>query len=283
MSKISVFAFADEACPKIDGQIEAMLRNGLDGLEIRGVDGANISEITVEKAREVRKKLDAAGLCVFSVGSPIGKIGIADDFGQHLDKFKHTLQLADVLGAKNMRLFSFYVDGDAMQYKDEVLERLNKLVGAAAGSGVTLCHENEKGIFGDIPERCDIIHKSIPSIKAVFDPANFVQCGVNTLTAYEMLKKHVEYMHIKDATENGSVVPAGHGIGNVKAIVGDLIASGMTRFTLEPHLTVFDGLAALEREGEKSNVGAFTYPDADTAFDAAVTAFDKITGRISKC
>ena len=279
MSEIKVFAFADEACPKIDGQIEAMLRNRLHGLEIRGVDGANVSEISIDKAKEIRKRLDSKGLCVFSVGSPIGKIGINEDFEPHLDKFKHTLELGHVLGAENMRIFSFYVDGDAAQYKDEVLERLNKLVGAAAGSGITLCHENEKGIFGDIPERCDIIHKSIPSIKAVFDPANYVQCGVDTLKAYEILKNYVKYMHIKDATADGSIVPSGYGIGNVQTLVSDMIASGKAFFTLEPHLTVFEGLSGLEREGEKSNVGSFSYPDTDTAFDAAVAAFDKIIER----
>ena len=179
MDKTNIYAFADEACPQIDGQIDALLRNGLSGLEIRGVDGTNISDITLDKAREVRKKLDASGLSVFSVGSPIGKIGIDDEFESHLDKFKHTLELAYILGAQNMRLFSFYIDGDAYSYTDKALERMTKLADASRGSGVTLCHENEKGIFGDIPERCVIIHENIPDIKAVFDPANFVQCGVD--------------------------------------------------------------------------------------------------------
>lgn len=279
MNKINVFAFADEACPSIDGQIGALARNGLDGLEIRGVDGENISDITVKKAHEVRNKLDASGICVFSVGSPIGKISINAPFEPHLDKFRHTLELADILGAKNMRIFSFYTDGDAEQYEGEVLERMNKLVEAAQGSGVTLCHENEKGIFGDVPHRCKVIHENIPEIKAVFDPANYVQCGVDTLEAYGMLKNYIKYMHVKDARLDGSIVPAGYGNGNVKEIVSDLCKSGKTCFTIEPHLAVFEGLSGLEREGEKSNVGSFSFPDSNTAFDAAVTAFDKIIGR----
>ncbi len=279
MSKINICAFADEACTNIDGQIEALLRNELDGLEIRGVDGTNISDISLEKAREVKNKLEAQGLYVFSIGSPIGKIGIDDEFETHLDKFKHTLELANILGAKNMRLFSFYIDGDTDGYKDKVLERMNKLAEVSRGSGVTLCHENEKGIFGDIPERCVVIHENIPEIKAVFDPANFVQCGVNTFDAYGKLKNYIHYMHIKDALFDGSVVPSGYGEGNVSEIVTDLIENGKTDFTLEPHLTVFEGLSGLEREGEKSNIGSFSYPDANTAFDAAVTAFDKIIGR----
>ena len=279
MNNVNIYAFADEACPQIDGQIDALLRNSLNGLEIRGVDGTNISDITLDKAREVKSKLDAAGLSAFSVGSPIGKIGIEDDFGAHLDKFRHTLELASILGAQNMRIFSFYIDGDAEQYEGKVLERMLKLAEAANGSGVTLCHENEKGIFGDIPSRCKVIHENIPEIKAVFDPANFVQCGVDTLDAYGMLKNYIKYMHVKDSRLDGSIVPAGYGDGNIKKIVSDLCKNGKTCFTLEPHLTVFEGLSGLEREGEKSNVGSISFPDANTAFDAAVTAFDKIIGR----
>ena len=155
---------------------------------------------------------------------------------------------------------------------------MNKIAETGRGSGVVLCHENEKGIFGDIPERCVIIHESIPEIKAVFDPANFVQCGVNTLDAYAKLKNHINYMHIKDSRLDGSIVPAGYGDGNIKEIVNSLVESGRNSFTLEPHLEVFEGLSGLEREGEKSNIGAFSFPNSNTAFDAAVTAFNKIIG-----
>lgn len=51
-----IYAFADEASPDIDGQIAALRENGLDGLEIRNVDGVNVSDISAAKAREVRKK-----------------------------------------------------------------------------------------------------------------------------------------------------------------------------------------------------------------------------------
>ena len=109
MSDIRIYAFSDEASADIDKQIEALLRNNLQGMEIRNVDGTNVSDITAEKAKEVKSKLDEKGLCVWSVGSPIGKINITDDFGKHLDKFKHTLEIAKILDSRNIRLFSFYM------------------------------------------------------------------------------------------------------------------------------------------------------------------------------
>lgn len=278
MQKVKIYAFADEASPQIDQQILAMQRNGLNGLEIRNVDGANISDITREKAKEVKEKLAGAGLVTWSIGSPIGKIKIHDDFAPHLEKFKHTLEIAQILGAENIRLFSFYMDTphDFDRCKNEVIDRMGAFCQAAEGSGICLCHENEKGIYGDIPERCLELYRELPSLKGIFDPANFVQCGVDTLKAWQMLKSHIRYMHIKDARLDGMAVPAGHGDGNLQDIVADYIAQGGTDFTMEPHLMVFDGLQALEQEGSTSGIGEFDYPDAFAAFDAACNAFKKL-------
>lgn len=271
--KFKLCAFADEADKRIDGQIKAMLENGVEYLEIRGVDGENISKITLEKAAEVKDKLASNGLSVWSVGSPYGKIKIADDFAPHLDKFKYGLELADVLGAKNMRIFSFYVPhGEADKYADEVMERMDAFRSAAKGSGILLCHENEKGIYGDIADRCVRIMQAFPDIKAVFDPANFIQCGEDTKDAWEKLSPYVEYMHIKDALADGKVVPAGKGIGNIPWLLERYTGNVLT---LEPHLSVFNGLEELEA-GEKTATYEYKYPSARVAFDVAVSTLKEI-------
>ena len=41
-------------------------------------------------------------------------------------------------------------------------------------------------------------------MKAIFDPANYVQCEVDTLKAWEMIKPYVKYLHIKDALADGA-------------------------------------------------------------------------------
>ena len=61
MSDIRIYAFADEASAEISAQIAAMQRNGLHGLEIRNADGTNVSDLTVDKAKEIRAKMDDAG------------------------------------------------------------------------------------------------------------------------------------------------------------------------------------------------------------------------------
>ncbi len=273
MSNIKLYAFADEADRQIDGQIAAMLRNGLNGLEIRGVDGVNVSQITLEKAKEVRQKLDDNGLQTWAIGSPVGKIRMDEDFEKHLQLYRHTLEVADILGAKNIRMFSFYMgEEDPAVHRNAVIDRLGQFLEIAEQSGITLCHENEKGIYGAVPETCLELHKTYPQLRGVFDPANFVQCGVDTLQAWDVLAPYIDYLHIKDSLPDGQVVPAGKGAGNVAAIIKEYLAKGGTAMTLEPHLMVFDGLKDLEEDGNTSAVGGYAYRTADEAFDAATAA-----------
>lgn len=196
-----IYAFADEADFMMDGQIAAMKRNGLNGLEIRNVDGMSVSNISLEKAKEVKQKMEESGLAVWSVGSPIGKIDIeSGDFKQHLEKLRHTIEVAHILGTENIRMFSFFipVEKNPDDYREEVIERMGRMLDIAKSSNVYLCHENEKGIYGDIAKRCFEIHKALPELKGIFDPANFVQCGQDTLEAWDMLQSYIKYLHIKD-------------------------------------------------------------------------------------
>lgn len=275
MRQFRLCGFADEAGLDLETQIRALTRNGIPYLEIRNVDSGNVSDLNDVQVKEIRKRLDDAGLSVWSLGSPYGKIQIQEDFTPHLDKFKRGLEIAKGLGCRHIRLFSFFVPETepAETYTETVMERLAAFVSAAEGSDIVLCHENEKAIYGDVAIRCAEIHRTFPTIKAVFDPANFIQCGQDTLEAWNLLAPYVEYMHIKDARKDGTVVPAGLGEGNLPAL---LQAYRGEVLTLEPHLTVFDGLAALEAGGLVSGIDQVQYKTADEAFDAAVTALRKL-------
>ena len=141
----------------------------------------------------------------------------------------------------------------------------------AEGSGVFLCHENEKGIYGDNAARCADLLDAVPSLRCVFDPANFIQCGQDIPEAWALLGAMVYYMHIKDALPDGTVVPAGRGTGHLPELLSDYAAHGGNVVTVEPHLRVFDGLASLERD-RKVPLPDGAYPSADAAFDAACSA-----------
>lgn len=277
---VKIYGFADEASPIIDEQIKAMHRNGLAGLEIRNVDGTWIASAETQQIREVKEKMDAAGLETWAIGSSIGKIDIeTGDFAAHLENLKKMIEFAHILDAKNLRAFSFFIPKgkDPADYKNEVIERLGIMLDIVRGSGVTFCHENEKGIYGDIAPRCLEILDTFPEIEGVFDTANFVQCGQDTAEAWNMLKHRIKYVHVKDARmSDGVVVPPGRGDGNYSLIIPEYLAQGGTVFTMEPHLTEFVGLQGLEREGEESAVGEISFSSNDEAFDFACDNFKKL-------
>ena len=272
MKQFTLAAFADEAGSDVEVQIQALQENGVPCLEIRGVGDKNVTALTVDEAKELKKRLDDAGISVWSIGSPLGKISVGDEFAPHLDTFKHTLELSRVLGAGNIRMFSFFCPkGEAAYCRDIVFERLHQFCAAAQGSGITLCHENEKGIYGDTADRCLDILQNFPAIKAVYDPANFLQCGEDTIRAWELLEPYIAYMHVKDVRADGVVVPAGQGDGQIPELLTRYEKLGGQVLTVEPHLAVFEGLDALEN-GEKTKIGEFEYPSQRDAFDAAVNA-----------
>ncbi len=273
-------AFADEAAEALSGQIAALQRNGISLLEIRGVNGKNIKDITANEAKEIKKNLDDGGISVSAIGSPIGKIALDGDMEAHMDDFKRILETADIFGARRIRMFSFFpVKDEAFEKtKEQVFARIEQLL-SITPDHILLCHENEKDIFGENAENCLALHQAFPKLRAVFDPANFVQCGVDTKKAWTMLKDYVEYLHIKDAVSDGTVVPAGMGLGNVLFIVSEYLARGGNVMTLEPHLFDFTGLSALEN-GKVASLGISPYQNNDEAFDAAANALKKILNEI---
>lgn len=252
---IILTGFADEIAASLDTQMRVLDKLHMNHIEMRGVDGRNFVEYTEEEARDVRKRLEDRGFALSAVGSPIGKIGITDDFAPHMELFKHTVELAHIMGTPNIRMFSFYVPREeAESCRGKVMEQLGQFADYAAANEAVLLHENEKGIYGEMAENCLDIMKCFagPHFKAVFDFANFVQVGQDTLEAYELLKPYIAYIHVKDALlKDGSVVPAGHGDGNVREILGRLKADGYSGYlSLEPHLSEFTGFSSLEKGGQ---------------------------------
>ncbi len=283
MAKFLFSAFADEASADILEQIAACKANGIDYIELRNVNGKNISNFTVEEAKELKKLLDDNGIKVSSIGSHYGKIEITDDFEPHFEAFKQTVEVAKVLETKYIRMFSFFfTKGQKIEdYKDEVYRRLDAMVDYSNEHGILCCHENEKGIYGDITERCvELAEHYGDRMGCIFDPSNYIQCGCNTLEGFKLLQDKVTYMHVKDCIAAiDTVVPAGEGDGHLEEILRMLDEKEAVYFlSVEPHLRVFEGLENLEPDDATANAmnKKFVYPDNKTSFAAACTAIHNI-------
>lgn len=291
--KFVLSAFSDEYSANFDRQLEGLLQNGISHMEIRGVDGKNISTLTPDEVKECRRKLDATGVSVSSVGSPLGKVGLYDDISggndKHIELAKRVFESAHILGTELIRVFSFYIPkGEQPKaHREAVTERVGKMLDAADEAGVILCHENEAAIYGESPEECfDLINTFGGRLKCIFDPANFICGGFEPYPhAFELLGEHIFYMHIKDADERKNIVPAGKGVGRIPEIISRLAKSSNTFYngtcylTVEPHLKVFPGFDKLDgaRRAELGNA----YETNEEAFSAACSALKDVLGGIT--
>ncbi|MED1201804.1 sugar phosphate isomerase/epimerase family protein [Heyndrickxia acidicola] len=253
---VTLSGFADEISSDLDVQLNILQSEGIRYIEFRGIWNKNVLDLTDNELTKMKKVLHQKGFRISSIGSPIGKISIIDNFEEHVKRFERAIYVAKFFDTKYIRIFSFYIPGgkDPEFYRDEVMRRLSKLVKKAEEEGIVLLHENEKDTYGDNAERCLDIMKTIHSshLQSAFDPANFVQCGVKPYSeAYPLLQPYIEYVHIKDALFiDGKEVPAGQGDGEVQEVLGALINRGYNGYlSLEPHLAAsgtFSGFSGPE-------------------------------------
>ena len=240
---IRLCAFADESSSTVTGQLDALKRNGIKLIEIRGLDGKNVSKLTLDEAREYAETFRRAGIKVWSVGSPIGKVKLALDFDEHLALLRHVCEVARIFGTDKIRMFSFYEADDASLVK----ERLRRMVEVAAEYGVTLYHENEKEIYGDTLDKVTEILDAVEGLACVYDPANFIEVGEDAPTARRALHDRIGYYHIKDVVAaTGQLVPSGYGDGDIKGLVLSVDKDKDAVLTLEPHLAEFVGYSEID-------------------------------------
>lgn len=269
-----ISAFADEYNPNLDVQLKALKENGISAIEPRNVSGTNISSLSDTQLDEMVKKVRDAGIKVSSIGSPLGKIQITDPMQPHLELTERTCVIAKALGCEKIRVFSFYMPKDKKrEYRSEVLSRLNAMLDVADKHGITLCHENEGGIYGEEPEMClDLFESLGQRLKCVFDMGNFTLGKYDPWSAYCLLKDRIDYFHIKDGTMKMEIVPPGLGEGRIGDILADYAktADRDVYITLEPHLQTFEGLKKLTNS-------VFSYPYAyETAEEAFVDALKRL-------
>ena len=278
MKHFILSAFADEYNSNFEEQLKALNRFDIDYLEIRFVDEKNISRLSDDEISRVKELLKKHGIKINSIGSPIGKIALDEDLDAHMKLAEGVFKIANTLDAHYVRMFSFYPPKgkEITHCRKEVLEALEALLNLADSYGITLCHENEGEIYGESPESClDLLTHFGGRLKAVFDMGNFTAGGYDPLHAYALLKPHIAYFHIKDATLDGAIVPPGAGDAKIKEILTDYNGdtSNTTFVTLEPHLQDFAGLSALT--ASKLNL-PYRYETPQAAFTDAVAKIKEI-------
>ena len=266
---IKLSAFADEAGMSMQEQIQALKRNNIPYIELRWIDDQNVAYLSLEDAKRYQDIFEQNGIQVWSIGSPIGKIKITDDFEEHKNVLRHTCKVAKIFNCNRIRIFSFF---EAYQSEQLVYDYLREMVEIAREEQVELYHENEKFIFGDKVERVLRIMQNVKGLKYVYDPANYIEVGEDADYSLNALHNQTDYFHIKDViSETGEIVPAGYGDGKIDKIVRQIDDDKV--LSIEPHLAIFKGYAEIDGTEMKNK---FKFNTNTEAFDAAVKALKDV-------
>ncbi len=275
MAQFLLSAFADETSDDLAHQIAALRRNGIRYIEPRNVNG-NLVKKTDAELTEIADTLRQNGIGISALGSPIGKFDIDRPLDEHLSDFERALRACEILGTSRMRMFSFHVPQDRLtECRDEVIRRLQLLLELAAKRGITLCHENESNIYGQNPAEVKELLEALPSMRGIFDAANFVMNDCDPIEGIEVTLPSLEYLHIKDARfDEKCIVPCGMGDGQYVEVLRRVdAATDRTVFlTIEPHLHIFQAYARIDSKKLKTGI---EFENADDAFDCAVANLKK--------
>lgn len=267
---IRLCAFADEAGSSIDSQIQALKDNGISLIEVRSIDSKSVINFSDAEIARYKKAFFEAGITVWSIGSPIGKVDVSEDFDLYTQKVRRVGEIANMFGTRRVRGFSFY---NAYDKKDEVIRRLNTMVEILKEYDVDYCHENEKDIYGDVADRVLDLVEGVKGMKYVYDPANYLQCGEDAAVALKKTLAYTDYFHIKDVDlTDDTLVPAGFGSGDIQGLCR-AVENIDTVFTIEPHLAIFDAFSSIDK-GEMKN--KFVFSSNREAFDYAVQSIKNV-------
>ena len=243
-------AFGDEISDDLHEQLQLLRALQVGFLELRGVWGKNVLFLTDDEVNQIVSACANNGVAVSAIGSPVGKSPITQPLAQELANLKRIFAIADVLGTRMVRVFSFYPpEASEPAWSDAALveesaARLAAMTEAAAAAGIQLVLENEHGIVGDTVARCQRLLSAVqsPSLGFAWDPANFVHVGEVTAVTdgWAELGPRTRHVHIKDyRMATGEVLPAGEGDGQIDILLSRLAGADYSGFlALEPHLIV---------------------------------------------
>lgn len=239
---------SDEAGKSIDVQIKAHQELGWQHLELRLVDGINLTSIPDDKFEDVYAKVTDAGMGVSCFGSAIANWArpITCDAKIDIEDLQRAIPRMQKFGTQFIRVMSYPNDPKhpitEPEWRAEAIKRMKTLAKMAEDGGITLCHENCSGWGGLSAENSNILLGEVnsPALKVVFDTGNPVTYGQNAWEYYQAVFNDIVYVHIKDAKKvdgDDQYTYCGEGDGYVREIVADLLAKGYDGgFSIEPHL-----------------------------------------------
>jgi len=227
MTHFSIAAITDELSETdLEVALQAMSDLGMDGAELRVVDGRNIVDLTDDEVAGVRRRVEAHGMRVVSIASPLLKcvlpggppidprlqqdvFGSTRTFDDQEWLARRSIEIAVTTGASIVRVFSYWRTVAPEECRDRIAESLWQLAEEAWKHGVTIGLENEHacnvGTGAEAARLLALVEH--PGLKLVWDPANAAVLGETpfpdgyaALPPYRIVHVHAKDCDVHDRT-----------------------------------------------------------------------------------
>lgn len=253
-----ISGIADEAGQSIQEQIKAHQELGWRHIEIRNVEGTNLTDVSEKTFDDIFDAVTDGGLTVSCFASRIANwskdIADPEAFSSDKEELARAIPRMKRFGTPFIRIMSYANKSNVQEneWRDVAVQRIRELSKVAEEGGIILCHENCDGWGGLGPKQSLELLGAIdsPALRAVFDTGNTIHHRQDTMDYYKQVRQHIVYVHIKDGRiEDGkaSFVYVGEGQARVADIIKDLKETGYEGgLSIEPHI------AAIVHEGKTS-------------------------------
>lgn len=276
MLKNSIISFkkgviTDEISQDFRTAAELAAKYGLDGLEIRSVWEKGPHELDQEDIGKIKAVCAEMRLEICGISAPFFKCDIdnPEEVASHIGILKKCIALAKSLGTQYIRGFTFWKKGDFEENLDRIAAKFEEPVKILEKEGMTLLLEFDPSVFATNAATLVRVIEKIGSehVKALWDPGNDIydpEGEVPFPYGYNLIKKHMVHMHLKDAVRlpDGKVagVPIGEGAVDYRGHFSELIRSGYSGYVVlethyRPRHDISEDLMALPKGSAFSYLG----------------------------
>jgi len=226
-SDLTICLITDEVSPSLDEGLAFAREEGIGTIDLRVIDGRNVLALSRGELADAARRVRAAGLSVSCICTPLlkwspsGRIARTegDQFGFALgdrpprDIYAEAFVAADILGARNLRVFSYLAYDD---YRlDDLRESIDDLLLLAEKFDMKVHVENEGvcNIAGLAELEALVTAYRHPRLRALPDIANAYRTSSPPSAAdLARLMPFTDMLHIKDyANAARRFVPVGEG------------------------------------------------------------------------
>ena len=224
-SPFHIAVISDEISEDLDHACSVISKEfGLEWVELRGINGKNLQNLTEDEVAAARRTLMKYNLRVTDIASPLFKVdwpgaplskyaekrdqfGADANFKQQDQVLERSIHLAKSFGTDKVRCFDFWRLDDVKPYRSAINDKLQQTAELAGKQGIMLVLENEFACNTGTGRESAATLAGIPSrnLALNWDPGNAVMRG--ELDAFAggwdaLPKDRIHHCHCKNAVKN---------------------------------------------------------------------------------